>query len=114
MHPEGALSVHPRVYFFKVYFFVSCFPKMPLNRTELTYRNMKLRAYEKVIWMIELGAMYLLGPKVSVLVHPESVLGCTSCGAINEGLLSNKFFTRNQIKICGHAAKYIFKFYSKV
>ena len=33
--------------------------------------------------------------------------------AINEGL-SSKFFTRNQIKICGHAAKYLCIFYLKV
>ena len=32
---------------------------------------MKLKAYEKIIWMIELGAIYLLRTKVSVLVHPE-------------------------------------------
>ena len=63
VHPESATSVHPKVHFFKVYFFVSCFPTMPLNRTKLKYRTMKLKAYEKLIWMIELGAMYLLGLK---------------------------------------------------
>ena len=35
---------------------------------------MKLTAYEKIIWMTELGAIYLLGPKGSLLVHPESAL----------------------------------------
>ena len=37
---------------------------MPLNRTKLKYGTMMLKAYEKIIWMIELGAMHLLGPKV--------------------------------------------------
>ena len=31
---------------------------------------MKINAYEKVIWMIGLGAIYLLGPKTSLSVHP--------------------------------------------
>ena len=35
---------------------------------------MKLKAYEKIIRMIELGAIYLLGPKGSLSVHPESAL----------------------------------------
>ena len=47
---------------------------MPLNRTKLEYGNMMLKAYEKFIWMIELGAIYLLGLKGSLLVHPESAL----------------------------------------
>ena len=47
---------------------------MPLNRTKLKYGNMKLKTYEKIIWMIELGAMYLLGPKGYLLVDPESAL----------------------------------------
>ena len=72
VHPEIALSVYPRMPFFKVYFFVSCFPTVPLNRTKLRYGNMKLKAYEKIIWIIELGAIYLLRPKGSLLVHPES------------------------------------------
>ena len=46
-------------------------------------------------------------------VHSECTLGCTSCGAINEEL-SSKLFTKNQIKICGHAVKYLCIFYSKV
>ena len=71
VHPESAPSVH----FFKVYFFVSCFPTMPLNRTKLKYRTMKIKAYEKIIWMIDLGAIYLLKPKASLLVRPESALG---------------------------------------
>ena len=33
---------------------------------------MKLKAYEKIIWIIELGAIYLLRPKRSRLVHPKS------------------------------------------
>ena len=33
---------------------------MPLNRTRLKYGIMKLKAYEKVIWVIEIGAIYLL------------------------------------------------------
>ena len=62
------------MHFFKGYFFVSCFPTMSLNRTKLKYGNMKLEAYEKIVWMIELGAMYLLRPKGYLLVDPESVL----------------------------------------
>ena len=69
MHLECVPSVHPRVHFFKVYFFVSCFPTMPLNRTKL--RDYEDKGYEKIIWMIEVGAIYLLGLKGSVLVHPE-------------------------------------------
>ena len=33
---------------------------------------MKIKAYEEIIWMIELGAIYFLGPKGSLLVHHES------------------------------------------
>ena len=44
-------------------------------------------------------------------IHSECTLGCTSCGAINEGLLSKKLFTGNQIKICDHAAKYLCIFF---
>ena len=47
-------------------------------------------------------------------VHSEYALDCSSCDVFNEVLLSNKFFTRNQIKICGHVAKYLCKFYLKV
>ena len=72
VQPESAPSVHLRVHFFKVYFFVSCFPTIPLNRTKLEHGTMKLKAYEKIIWMIKLGAIYLLGLKRSLLVHPES------------------------------------------
>ena len=74
VHPKSAPSVHPRVHLLKVYFFVSCFPTMPLNRTKLKYGTMKLKVYEEIMWMIELGAMYLLGLKGSVLVHLESAL----------------------------------------
>ena len=35
---------------------------------------MKPKTYEKVIWIIEFGAIYLLGLKGSLLVHYESVL----------------------------------------
>ena len=35
---------------------------------------MKLKACEKIIWMLELGAMYLFGLKDTPLVHPESTL----------------------------------------
>ena len=78
---------------------------------------MKIKAYEKIIWMIELGAIYLLGPKIFLLVHPEITL-CVYLrshffGALNEGLLLNKSFTRNKIKICGHAAKYLCNFIRK-
>ena len=47
---------------------------MPLNRTKLKYGTMKIKAYEKIIWMIDFGAIYLLGPNGSLLVHPESAL----------------------------------------
>ena len=47
---------------------------MPLNRTKLKYGTMKLKAYEKIIWMIELGPIYFLGPKGSLSVHPEIAL----------------------------------------
>ena len=69
VHPESAFTVHPMVHFFKIYFFVSCFLKISSNRTKLKYGTMKVKAYEKLIWMIELGAIYLLGPKGSLLVH---------------------------------------------
>ena len=108
--PESA----PPVHFFKAYFFASCFPTIPLKRTKLKYGTIKLNSYEKIIWMIELGA---IRPKGSLSVHPDSslwlYLGLHSCGAINQGL-SNKLFTRNQIKMYGHAAKYLCIFCSKV
>ena len=47
---------------------------MPLNRTKLKYGNMKLKAYEKIVWMTEFSAMYLLGSKGYLLGHPESAL----------------------------------------
>ena len=41
------------------------------NRTTLKYGTRKLKAYEKIKWMIALGAIYLLRPKISLLVLPE-------------------------------------------
>ena len=35
---------------------------------------MKIKAYEKIIWMIKLGTIYLLGLKGSLLLHPENAL----------------------------------------
>ena len=35
---------------------------------------MKLKAYDKIMWMIELGAIYLFGLKRSLLVHPDGAL----------------------------------------
>ena len=67
VHLESATSVHTTAHFLKVYFFVSCFPTMPSNRAKLKYGTMKLKAYEKIIWMIEPGA----GPKGFLLVSPE-------------------------------------------
>ena len=58
VHRESGPSMHPRVSFFKVYSFVSC-----IDRTKLKCGAMKLNAYEKFIWMIELGAIYLGGLK---------------------------------------------------
>ena len=72
MQHEIAPSEYARVHFLKIYFSASCFPTMPLNRTKLEYGTVKLKAYEKIIWMIKLGAIYLLGLKGSLLVHPES------------------------------------------
>ena len=74
MHPESAHSVHRRVHSFKLYFFESCFPTMRINRTKLKYGNVKKKAYKKILWMIALGAIYFLGPKGSLLVHPENPL----------------------------------------
>ena len=45
---------------------------MTLNRTKLKYGTMKLKAYKRFMWMIELEAIYFLGPKGSLLLHPES------------------------------------------
>ena len=56
---------------------------------------MKPKDYEKFILMIELGAIYLLLFCCTLRVHSEYTLGYTSCGAINEGMLSNKSFSRN-------------------
>ena len=53
---------------------MNCFPIMPLNRTKLKYGAMKLQAYENIVWMVEFGAIYLLGIKGSFLVHPDSAL----------------------------------------
>ena len=72
VHPESAPSVHPGVHFFKVYFFVSCFLTVSLNIVKLKYRAMKLKTYEKFIWMIESGAIYPFGVKGNFLLHPES------------------------------------------
>ena len=47
---------------------------MPINRTKLKYGNVKKKAYKKILWMIALGAIYLHGPKGSLLVHPENPL----------------------------------------
>ena len=74
MHPENAPSVHTRVHFFKVYLFVSCFPTISFHKTKLKYGTMKLKAYEKITWMTELGAIYLLGQKGSLLVHLECAI----------------------------------------
>ena len=60
MDPESAPLVHPRVHMFKVYSFMSCFSTMPLNRAKLKYGAMTLKPFEKYIWMIDLGAIYLL------------------------------------------------------
>ena len=35
---------------------------------------MKVKTYEKVIWMIGFGAISLLGPKDSLLVHPKCAI----------------------------------------
>ena len=69
VHPESAPSVHPGMHFLKEYFFVSCFPTISLNKTKLKYGTMKLKAYEKIIWMTELVAIYILGPNGSLLWH---------------------------------------------
>ena len=74
MHPKCSPSVHPRVYIFKVYFSVSYFLIMTLNRTKLKYGTIKLKAYGNIIWIIELDVIYLLGLKVFLLLLSESAL----------------------------------------
>ena len=64
MHPERAPSV--RV--------VSCIPTISLNRTKLKYGAMKLKAYKKFIWMVDLGAVDLLTLKGFFIMHPDSAL----------------------------------------
>ena len=64
VHPERAPS--SRV--------VSCIPTISLTRTKLKYGAMKLKAYEKFIWMVDLGAVDLLRLKGSFIMHPESAL----------------------------------------
>ena len=61
VHLERTPSVYLRVYLFKVYSFVSCFPIMHLIRIKLKYGTMKLKAYEKIVSMIELGANISIG-----------------------------------------------------
>ena len=73
MHPESAPSVHSRVNLLK-YTSMRAVPTILLNRTKQKYRDMKLKIYEKSIWMIELAAIYLVGSKGSLLAHPESAL----------------------------------------
>ena len=58
VHPKSPPSVHHTVHFFKVNFLVNCLPTIPLNRTKLKYGTMKLKAYEKIIWMMGLGAIF--------------------------------------------------------
>lgn len=72
MHHESAPSVHSRIHVFKVYCFVSRFPTMVLNRAKLKYRVVKLKAFEKFIWMIGFGVIYLVRLKGFFLVHLES------------------------------------------
>ena len=43
-------------------------------QSTFNYGTMKLKAYEKIIWMSEFGVIYLLGLKSSLLVHPKSAL----------------------------------------
>ena len=76
VHPRSSPSVHTRVHFFKVQFFVNCFPTMPLYRTKLKHwtkiLHRKLKAYEKIRRMIKLGAIYIPGQKGSFLGHRQS------------------------------------------
>ena len=72
VQPESAPSVHLRVHFFKVYFFASCFPTIPLNRARLKYGTMKLKG----LWKDHMDDwawchIYLLRPSGSLLVHAE-------------------------------------------
>ena len=75
---------------------------------------MKLKAYEKIIWMIEPGA----GPKGFLLVSPERcTLTVTQVALLVVGLMKDCFQTNptqgTKLK-CGHTAKYLCKFYKKV
>ena len=47
---------------------------MSLYKTKLKNGTIKLKAYEKIAWMIMLGAIYLLGRKGSLLVNLENAL----------------------------------------
>ena len=116
LHPKSATSVHLKVHFVKIYFLVSCFPTTPLNRTKLKCGTMKLM--KKLYGWLNLVQYISSDQRVlfqcTQRVHSECTLGCTFCGAIYEGLLSKKLFTRNQIKICDHLAKYLCIFCSKM
>ena len=45
-----------------------------IKRTKLKYGTMMLKAYKKLIWMIELGAVYIIGLKGSPIMHPKGAL----------------------------------------
>ena len=62
------------------------------------------RLYEQLILVQYIFSDQRVLFQYTLRVHSECKLslsvGCTSCGATNEELLSKKLFTRNQIKIC--------------
>ena len=99
VHPESASSVHPRVHFFKVYFFVSCFPTMSSNRTKLKHGTMNLKSYGLSLVQYVPSDQRVLFQCI-LRVRSQCTLGCTSYGVINENC-----FQRNPLQ--GTKLKYV-------
>ena len=74
VYPGSAPSVHLGRTVLQVYSFKCCFPIIVLNKIGLKYGAMKLTFSEKFKFIIELGAIYLFGLKVSFLVRFDSAL----------------------------------------
>ena len=80
---------------------------MPLNRTKPKYGSMKLKAYEKIVWMIEHGAMYLLGPIArefnAKMLYKKQTNGICElyfgviCGLIDNVLHAEKFIVTYKV-----------------
>ena len=74
VHPERAPSVHSRVHLLKVYFFVSCFPTISLNRAKCA------------IWLHTLS------------VQSDCTLGWTACGVIKEDCFQTNLLQKTKLK----------------